>query len=212
MVTFTTQKTRIATEMTRADLAASGALETVLEQHYQDAVEFYANEKFWFNSILTTATTSAGVATINVPATVQTVERLTIPAYDIKIEERGLSELPDYSTEGIPEYYAYLNDTLRFWPIPDAAYTLNVYGVAYVAAPTSGSDDNIWTNQAAPLIRAHTKMTLFRSVFRDTEGATLAEVEKNNAFKALKQETARRLKRPLRSERGSSGFNINTGN
>lgn len=212
MVTFTTQKLRIATEMVRGDLASGGDLETVLEQHYQDAVERYANEKFWFNSILTTATTTASVATISVPATVQTVERLTIPAYDIELREVNLKELPDYSTTGIPEFYSYLNDTLRFWPTPDAAYTLNVYGVAYVAAPTAGSDDNIWTNQAAPLIRAHTKMSLYRGVFRDAGGTTLALSEIDDAYKALKQETARRLKKPLSSGRRSRWFNILTGN
>ena len=132
MVTFATQKTRIATDMVRDDIASGGTAETLLEQHYQDAVEFYANEKFWFNSILTTATTTASVATISVPATVQTVERLTIPEYNLELREVNLGELPDYSTEGIPEYYSYYNDSLRFWPTPDAAYTLNVYGIAYI--------------------------------------------------------------------------------
>ena len=211
MVTFATQKLRIATEMVRDDLASGGELETVLEQHYQDAVERYANEKFWFNSIVTTATTTASVATISVPATVQTVERLTIPAYDLTIDEVNLSELPDYSTEGIPEFYSYLNDTLKFWPTPDAVYTLNVYGVAYIAAPTAAADDTIWTNQAAPLIRAHTKMTLYRGVFRDAGGTELALAETKDAYAALKQETARRLKKPLRSERGSRSFDINIG-
>lgn len=212
MVTFATQKTRIATEMVRADLESGGELETVLEQHYQDAVERYANEKFWFNSIVTTATTTASVATITIPATVQTVEQLTIPEYDLELTEVNLRELPDYSTEGIPEYYSYLNDTLKFWPTPDAAYTLNVYGIAYIAAPTAAADDNIWTNQAAPLIRAHTKMTLYRGIFRDIGGTQLALSEVQDAYAALKQETARRLKKPLRSERGSRGFDINTGN
>ena len=104
-----------------------------------------------------------------------------------------------------------MDAVIRFWPTPNAAYTLNVYGIAYIAAPTTGATDNIWTNEAAPLIRAHTKMSLYRGIFRDIGGTTFALSEVEDAYKALKQETARRLKKPLRSERGSRGFNINTG-
>lgn len=198
MVTFATQKARIATEMVRDDIASGGDKETVLEQHYQDAVEHYANEKFWFNTILTTATTTANVATVTIPTTVRRVEKVTIPAYYSTLRELTIGELPQWTTiTGIPREYAYYNDSLRFYPIPDAAYTLNILGIAKVAAPTSGTDDNIWTNEAAPLIRAHTKMTLYRGLFRDPEGTQLALAEVQDALTRLRRETARRLDMPL---------------
>lgn len=211
MVTWATQKTRIADEMVRSDIASGGAREALLEKHYQDAVEYYANEKFWFNSIVTTVNTVASTQTVTIPSTVQTVERLTIPAYDIELREVNLSEIEDYDTEGLPEFYSYYNDSIRLWPTPDAVYTLRIYGVSKVAAPTTGTDDNIWTNEAAALIRAHTKMTLFRGLYRDPEGTQLAMAEAKDAYDALKQETARRLKKPLRSDRGARAFNINVG-
>lgn len=210
MVTFATQKTRIATEMTRADLAASGALETLLEQHYQDAVEHYANEKFWFNSIRTTVNTVASTATVAVPSTVRAVERVRIDAYDSELIEVTLDKLSDYSASvGIPTHYAYYNDNLRFHPVPDAIYTLTIYGVAKVAAPTTGSDDTIWTNEAAPLIRAHTKMTLYRSVFRDAEGTQLALAEVKDAHARLRRETAKRLLTPIQAFPSTLPYNIN---
>lgn len=208
MVTFATQKARIASEMVRDDIASGGSLETLLEQHYQDAVAYYEQRKFWFNSILTTATTSAGVATVSVPATVQTVERVTIPAYDTELREVTLGQLPDEDTQGLPSCYAYYNDSLRFSLVPDAAYTLNIYGVSKVAAPTTGTDDNIWTNEAAPLIRGHTKMTLCRSVFRDAEGVQLALAETSDALSQLQRQTAARLETILRPRMGGGRYNI----
>lgn len=210
MVAWSTQLTRIATEMTRTDLGSSGSLYTTLQQHYQDAVEFYANEKFWFNSIKTTVDTVASTQAVTVPATVQTVERLTIPAYGFELQEVTLAELPTSTGTAIPSHYCYYNDTLLLWPIPDAVYTLGVYGVAYVAAPTNTTDDTIWTNQAAPLIRAHTKMTLARGVFQDPEYTQLALAETKDALDTLKRETAKRLETPLRNpRRAGSRYNIN---
>ena len=198
MVTFATQKTRIATEMVRDDLASGGELETVLVQHYQDAIEYYANEKFWFNSIRTTVNTVAGTQTVTIPTTVQTIERLTYPANDRELIETTMGELDDRTDGGSPEFYAYYNDLIYLYPRPDAVYTLNIYGIAKVAAPSSGTDDNIWTNEAAPLIRAHTKMTLYRGVFRDPGGVQLAMAETQDAYNALKKETAKRLTTRLR--------------
>jgi hypothetical protein len=209
MVTFATQKTRIADEMVRSDIASGGAREALLEKHYQDAVEYYANRKFWFNSILTTAATTAGVATVSIPATVQTVERVTLPVYDLELLERTVMDIPEDDVSGPPRLYSYYNDALRFWPTPDAAYTLNIYGVAKVAAPANGTDDNIWTNEAAPIIRAHTKATLYRGVYRDPEGTQLALAEERDALDAIERETARRLETRLVNRRLSGRrFNI----
>lgn len=214
MATWATQLTRIATEMTRNDLTSSGALYSTLQAHYQDAVEEYARRKFWFNSILATASTAASTATVAVPATVRIVERVTIPAYYRELRAVQQFDLPDDTTvESLPEYYAFYgatdNDYLRLWPVPDAVYTLNVYGVAYIAAPTATSDDTIWTNAAAPLIRARTKKTLFRDVFRDPEGAALAANEEGEALASLLAESRRRDRSRLVIAAGPSRYNIN---
>lgn len=198
MATFADQKTRIATELVRDDIASGGALESLLEQHYQDAVEYYASERYWFNAIVTTVNTVAGTQTVALPSGVRKVERVTYPADDRELIETILGELNDSDTSGSPEYYAYYNDSLRLYPKPDAVYTLNIYGVAEIAAPTTGTDTNIWTNEAAPLIRAHTKLTLCRSVFRDPEGTQLAMAETADARQALRRETTRRLVSKLR--------------
>lgn len=194
-------KLEIATELAKDNLESGGDLEATLLKHIQDACEYFSDTKFWFNSIITTATTSAGVSTVAIPSTVRVIERLTIPAYGTELCETVLSRIDDGTEQGMPCTYAYYNDTMKISPIPDATYTLNIYGIAAVAAPTTGTDSSIWTNQASRLIRARTKQTLARGVFRDPEGATLFAAEVGEELTRLKRETARRLVTPLRSAR-----------
>ena len=191
-------KLEIATELSKDNLESGGEMESTLLKHIQDACEYFSDTKFWFNSIITTATTSAGVATVTIPSTVRIVERLTIPAYDTELRETVIGRIDDGTEQGLPCTYAYYNDTLKLSPVPDAVYTLNIYGIAAVAVPTTGTDSSIWTNQASRLIRARVKQTLCRGIFRDPEGATFSQAEVGDELARLKRETARRLVTPLR--------------
>lgn len=208
MATFGQIKERIIAETKRDDL--SDDLATQLATHFARACEYYADRKFWFNSLITTATTVAGTATVSVPATIRRVDRVTIPAYNIEVEEVTLNDLDDFVTQSLPEFYSYYNDSLRFWPIPDAVYTLNIYGIAQVAAPSADSDTSIWTGEAQDLIVNHTKMTLYRDQFRDPEGFQLAAGAVTDHLARLQRETARRLKAPLRPRMRSRRYSITT--
>lgn len=210
MATLADLKARIVAEMARDDLETD--IPDVLLYHIQDACEFYSDTKWWFNSILTTVTTTANVATVTIPSTVRIIERLTIPAYDRELREVTLGGLDETTSNAAPSHYSYYNDSIRFWPTPDAAYTLNVYGIAKVAAPAVDADTSIWTNEAAPLIAAHARMTLSRDVFRDPDGTQLAQGAITDWRTRLKRETARRLRTPLRSTMwAGEPFSITTG-
>lgn len=195
MATLLDLKTRIIGETHREDLETD--LASVFLTHIQDACEYYADMKFWFNSVLTTAATVNGQAYVNVPATVRVVERVTIPASGIELRETVLSRLPEGTVTGRPSVYAYLDDTLRLYPVPGGVYTLNIYGVEDVAAPAADADDNIWTNEASRLIAAHVRMTLARDVFMDEGATTLALASVQDNLRRLRRETGRRLQAPL---------------
>ena len=208
MTTLADLKTRIIAEMVRDDLSDDLAAQLLI--HIQRACEYYADEKFWFNSIITSAVTVAGTSTVNVPATMRRVDRVAIPAYYTDdLIEVTLNDLHTDTTQSIPRGYAYYNDALKFYPIPDAVYTLSLYGLAQVAAPAVDADTSIWTNEAQDLIVARTKMTLFRSQFRDPEGTQLAIAETQEVFSKLKRETAKRLETKLRTRNPHRGYNIN---
>lgn len=209
MATLATLKTRIQTEMVRDDLATTYATE--LLTHIQAACEFYAHEGFWFNQIVTTATTTASQSTVNTPSTVRIIDKITIPAMGAELREVTLPDLDPVQTAqtGLPSWYSCYGDTIKLYPVPDAVYTLQITGIKAVAAPSSDSDDNIWTNEAKELICARTRMTLYRDLFRDPEGAQMAIGAVQDAYAKLRRETGKRNAVPLRANEAKARFNIN---
>ncbi len=211
MVALSSIKTRIVTELSRSDLDTGGALAAQLLTHIQRACEYYADRRFWFNAIVTSVNTVASTATVTIPSTVRRVERVTIPTLGVELREVTLAGLDDGTETGIPETYAYYNDTLRMYPIPNAIYALRIAGVSQIAAPALDADDNEWTDEAQDLIVNHAKMTLCRDQFRDPEGVQLAMGAVTDHLNRLLRETARRLETPRRMEPRGVRYNINTG-
>jgi len=211
MTTYSALKTRIVTEMVRDDLAAGEALEDTLDTHFGMACEYYADEKFWFNSLIATATTTASTINVALPAAFRRIDRVTLTAYDTELIPTTIGDFEDYATTAIPTHWAWYNDNIRLYPTPDATYTLRFYGIAQVDAPSGDADENIWTTEAQHLIVAHTKMSLARGVFRDAGGVELFQGEAIDQLKKLRRETARRLSVPLRVSSSNGRYNINTG-
>lgn len=211
MTAYSTLKTRIATEMVRDDIGDGEELEGTLDTHFEQACEYYADEKFWFNSLIATTTTSNGTINVALPAAFRRIDRVTIPAYDLELVPTVIDDFEDYSTNALPSHWTWYNDNIRLYPTPDATYTLRLYGIAQIDAPSDDADENIWTTEAQHLIVAHTKMTLARDVFRDPEGAQMFLGAALDQLRKLRRETARRLTVPLRALPGGRRYNINTG-
>src|SRR4051812_4071042 len=68
MATLAQLKTRIILDTARDDLSAGGELAQALTDAIADAVEAYADEPFWFNSISGEVATSVNIATATLPA------------------------------------------------------------------------------------------------------------------------------------------------
>jgi hypothetical protein len=60
-------------------------------------------------------------------------------------------------------------------------------------ALTTDADANAWTNEAADLIAAHTRMTMLRDVIRDADGVALAKDAIRDAENDLQMKTIRRI-------------------
>lgn len=198
MATLADLKTRIVTEMSRDDL--SGDLAAQLLLHIQRACEFFADERFWFNAIVTTVATTANAAEVTIPATVRTVDGVTIPALNVTLQALPLDEIEALQTQaGQPRAYAYYNDQLTLYPTPGSVYTLRITGTKQIDAPAVDADTSVWTNEAQDLICGRASYTLYRSQFRDPEGAALALGATQEARDRILRETTKRLKVPLRS-------------
>lgn len=209
MATLGELKTRIATEMDRDDL--NDDLATVLADHINEAIEFFSDERFYFNAVVATGNCTAGSVTMDIPASIRRIDNLTIPSVFVEVREMTLPEMENLQ-DGVsaqPRYYAYFNDQIRFWPVPDQNYTLEFTGLLDTEAPASDAASNVWTTTAYALISNRVKMTLARDVFRDPEGASLYGAAAAEALKRLKRETSKRLQSPLRSELGDGNTRFN---
>lgn len=211
MATLTQLYTRIILDLDRDDMGSGGALEQAKIDAVADAISQYKMEQFWFNRANGTSNTVASTATITMPTGVfvpnvvaySGEELMRVPLHEIQ-----------YRTEtGVPQYWAENEEAIQLWPIPDAVYAISVYGSADIDAPAAGGDSNIWTTEAYNLILNASKRILLEGSLKDPEGATIAAGAEGRALDALRRETMRRVKAPLKTDipQRLQTFNINRG-
>lgn len=209
MATLAQMYTRLILDLDRGDMGSGGALEQAKVDAVVDAINLWKQEPFWFNRASGSDATTASVATMALPSGVY------VPSA-VAYEGRALQRVPlgqiEHKTEtGLPSRWAENEEAIQLWPIPDAAYTLFVYGTADIDAPASGSS-NIWTVEAYALILAEAKIILCRGPLRDPEGLALAKDERADALAALRRESRRRSTSPLKTDLPMrESFNILTG-
>lgn len=200
MATLADLKARIADDMTRDDIAAGGESESTLLAHIQKAVRYYSNERFWFNVTTATVNTVGSTPTVARPATIRIAERVTIPANNAELEQYQLDQLPLTDGGGTPLRFVNDGDNILLHPTPDGVFALKVYGIKQVDVPALDADDTIWTNEAADLIAARTRFSLYRDVFfyPDKAQATIGDVQECLSY--LRRDTRKRQDTPLRTE------------
>lgn len=213
MATLAELKTRIRLETNKDDIAVSGEAETALTTALTQAVEFYADEQFWFNRASGSGNTSAATATIALPAGIRYPHAVSYLGETLR--KVSLGEIEHRTETGQPTHWAENEGLIQLWPIPDATYSLSVFGLASTGLPADGAS-NIWTSEAVDLIAARTRFLLFRDIWRDVEGVQLAASAEGEALSRLRKESRRRGITPLRSTgdepwSARSSFNINRG-
>lgn len=208
MATLGDLKAAIIADMDRDDLADESA--ATLTRHIRAAIEYYADQQFWFNQAVVSVSTVADVATVAIPASMRVVDRVAARFNNLTPIE--LSDFPDdggQPLKGAPQCYAFDGGDLRLFPTPDAVYPLGLYGIAQINAPAQDVDSNAWTTEAFALIAARVRFTLYRDVFRDPEGAEMAMGGLQEALTELKMQSERRLRtRPVMRLTRPSGMPV----
>lgn len=91
--------------------------------------------------------TVQGQSTYNLPAGVDAVLKVRNSTSDRRLEkwgDRRHAERMDDGIEGDPTYYVLMENFIRVWPVPDDAYTIEVY--------YRGSLSNLTSNSQTPVI------------------------------------------------------------
>lgn len=220
MATLGELKTRIYEECNSRTYLEPGVgdLSGSLTRAIERAIEFYADEKFWFNAYQETEPTIASQDYIDKPAAVRRIETITLPAEYVKLREVSLSTLYEARLSGAgessPRLWAEYDDDIKFYPTPDAVYTLQLVGIADIGVPATDGASNDWTTYGQDLIAARARFVLYRDQFRDIEGASVAQAAADEALRRLRRDTAKRLKHPLSTDvpvTARRSFDINSG-
>lgn len=196
MATYLSLRNRIIAETNRDDLSDTLASQLLL--HIAQAIEYYADRRFWFNEGIKPGVCVIGNEYANRPSGMRSIDRVTVAvgatAYKLKPSPLTLiDELAIVASIGQPTRYAELGDTIRLYPKPNVAYPLSFIGIVDLATLVADSDTNAWTVQGYDLITARAKATLYRNQFKDDAGAARAKEEETEARNRLNRETAERL-------------------
>lgn len=211
MATLTQLYTRIILDIDRDDMGTSQALDQAKIDAVADAIAQYKMEAFWFNRASGSGNTSADDATLAMPSGVFVPN---VVAYDGEALVRvPLHEIEHRTETGVPSHWAENEETIQLWPIPDGTYAISVYGLADIDAPAAGGDSNIWTTEAYNLILNAAKRILAEGPLQWPERVGSFLAAEDRALKALRRESRKRDRSPLRTDLPLSrgAFNINRG-
>lgn len=202
MTTRGTMRAEIESDTERSDTTA---INTKIAQ----AIGFYQTHRFWFNeSRSITFSTVDGTDLYDFGSGQEiTTEFYTIDSVWVlegtqqhpvtRRDYRDLEDLLDTTPqEGRPSSYAYINRALRFYPVPDAVYTIRITGHIKIATPAADDTaNNEWMVEAYDLIMARTKAQLYAHRWEDPANAAL--------MRGLETEELRKLRNVTTSKVGS---------
>jgi hypothetical protein len=199
MTTLLDLQTRIAADLTRGDLTGQ------IANAVGDAVNFYARERFWFNTSRNLGFTTAagqiayGVNDSPVIPNLVRIDAMFVPQNQSVLPldryEPGDFEILNNGATGggKPAAFTYVDQTIRLWPTPNAAFAIILHGHYKLAAPVNPTDSNAWTTDAEELIRCHAKLLLYTDVLSDGDGAGAMAAKIPVLLAALRAESSARL-------------------
>lgn len=192
MLTYGDMQTRIADELGRSDLTEQ------IKKAILSAIDFYKDDRFWFNEGEVTFNTTAGLDHQAMPTTFGEIDEATVTvsgnryeldvvSYDI-IRDRVLLT----TEQGQPDRIAVFEEDIWYDPVPDQIYPIILSGLIYFTDLSALTDTNAWTNEAEQLIRHHAKADLFANVIRNDKEAGKMATLTGIFLSKLNQKTVQR--------------------
>jgi len=190
MTTRSIMLAEMADDMERSD-------STAFTNKINAAIRHYQPTRFWFNeSRSITFSTVDGTDTYGFGTDI-TTEFYTIDGvYIVEGGRQHCVRAVDYSDletliettpqEGRPFQRAFINRSLRFYPCPDAVYTVRVIGHIKAAAPATDDEaNNVWMTEAYDLIMSRAKAELYAHRYEDPNNAQIMRAAEEDALYRL---------------------------
>ncbi|MGD9724517.1 MAG: hypothetical protein AB7U76_25030 [Pirellulales bacterium] len=199
MTTLATMKARIASELRRSNISSqiADAINTAIALYQQE--RWYWNEGRSF-TVATVADQEFYTATDDADiGNIEKIDYITLlvndQPYTLLPEDPLVMERLSMNGTGTgePRLYSFYGNQLRFYPVPDAVYTIRIGCTMTVAAPATDSEtDNPWMTDAEYMIRQRVKYELASNVLIDPELAANAEKNLENGYTRLRSKTSQR--------------------
>lgn len=203
MSDFQTMKARIADEMKRGEITACA---TAVGRAVISAIQFFETERFEWNEFRDeTHTTTQDDPYMSITATLRIVSldsvKVVIGSRDYPLTEwnwHAMEAIDSGQWAGYPENYAWYAEQIRFYPIPNNAYTVKLAGIRRlneISLSAVGTASNGWMVNGEEMVRLQAKAVLFRDEVRapTTAAAMFTEAER----------AKRRARRTITAKQGS---------
>ncbi len=192
MATYIQQTLRIIDDLGRSDTSIT----SVVQQHMQDAIRYYQNNRFWFNEGTASISTTVSLAYYSLPS-----DLIELDTMNILINSRNVQLDPETFQEidrmdiggyvGYPILYAEYAEQFRLYPVPNGPYSITLHYLKELSTLSATSDSNAWTSEAENLIRARTIKTLSAFKYKDTALAQTMQIVEDQELQALESRTIR---------------------
>jgi hypothetical protein len=221
MATYGDMQIRIADELVNESITTAQ-----IKLAIQDAVGMYENMSFWFNqkketTFSTVANQEYYTATelSDIPYITKFFGvNVTITGSKLQVNPADFLEIDQQQTgliTGLPRSFAFFNQKIRLYPIPDAVYTITMNYIYKLTTLSADADTNVWTVEAENLIRLCSKRILARDVYYSENAEAKFLKAENEAYDALRQQTRQMLGKSTLSVPsplvGQENFNIYRG-
>ena len=170
-----------------------------------EAIDYYDGERFYFNedqSIVYTTSNSQEFYTSVDWSGIDTIRHID----SVKVQYSGgrfplraatWDEMERASTTttnvGVPTYYAYYQQRLRLYPIPNQAYTIQMAVLQQLATLSLTTQSNAWVVDGFNMIKARAKALIYAHIKDDPQQAQKFEYIADQEYKALKAQTRNRI-------------------
>ena len=201
MTILSVMQARIADDLARPDLGNQ------ITAAINDAITHYQSTRFYFTETRTaTFQTVAGQAFYtatddpDIPLMYEFDDvQITMPGWAYSLDRDDATVLEQLiaatASRGQPYSWAWADQGIILYPIPNSVWTIRMLGGIKKAAPTDDTAGNVWMTEGFELIRSHAEGLLFMHTIKDPEQAQAAF--------GLAEMTKSRLERETSSKRAT---------
>lgn len=187
----------------RTDLNRGTAHDTRIKEAIADAIKRFRSKRLGFNQKSSTTVLISSGEVIALPTDWIEVDhlRLELGADRYPLKEVDYDWIEDRQrgspSDGQPTRFAIQNRQMRFYPIPDKSYTLNMsfhFEMNEVSASASDAATNAWMDEGEELIRKHAMGDVYVSYIggdRKEDGLLLLTEVEERILPSLESRAAR---------------------